>query len=86
MKNPNAVAAILSSQAALAVEQLVSHYLNADVGPFWSQEIMAAFTGAVLYVGRDGLKAALLKIVDEAKSLWAPEEDTSAPVVPQPPA
>lgn len=72
MQNPNAMAAVVSSQAAIAVEQLVSHYLNSSVGPFWSQEIMAVAIGAVLYIGRNGLKAALGKVVSSARSLWAP--------------
>ena len=71
-KNPNAVAALLSSQGAVALEQLVSRYLNAYAGPFWSQEIMAAVIVVVLYVGRNGLKAALAKVVATAKSLWVP--------------
>ena len=70
MKNPNAVAAVTASQAAIAVEQLLSTYLNASVGPFWSQEIMAAVVVAVLYIGRNGLKAALGKVVSVAKSTW----------------
>lgn len=72
MQNPNAVAALTSSQVAIAVEQLVSNYLNAGVGPFWSQEIMAAGIAAVLYIGRNGLKAALGKTVKIAKGVWAP--------------
>jgi steroid 5-alpha reductase family enzyme len=72
MNNPNALAALVSSQAALAVEQLVGHYLNASVGSFWSQEIMAAAIAAVLYVGRNGLRAALLKVLTTARSLWIP--------------
>lgn len=72
MKNPNAVAALVSSQAALAIEQLVSTYLNSSVGPFWSQEIMAAAVAVVLYIGRDGIKGALLKVKTTVKSLWSP--------------
>lgn len=72
MKNPNAVAAVVSSQAALAVEQLAATYLNSSVGPFWSQEIMAAAVAVVLYIGRDGIKGALLKVKATARSLWSP--------------
>lgn len=80
MENPNAVAALASSQAAVAVEQLVSSYLNAGVGPFWSQEIMAAVVVAVLYVGRHGLKAALGKVGTTGKSVWTgPKEPKPDP-------
>lgn len=70
MQNPNAVAALASSQAALALEQLVGKYLDASVGAFWEQEIMAAATIAVLYIGRNGLKAAFGKVVSAAKGVW----------------
>lgn len=70
MSNPNAAVAVVSSQAVIAVEQLVNTYLNASVGPFWSQEIMAAGVALVLYVGRHGVKAALGKVVKTAKSVW----------------
>ena len=78
MKNPNAVAAVTASQAAIAVEQLLSTYLNASVGSFWSQEIMAAVVVAVLYIGRNGLKAALGKVVSVAKAVWAPPAPPAA--------
>lgn len=70
MQNPNAVAAVTASQAAIAVEQLLSQYLNASVGPFWAQEIMAAVVVAVLYIGRNGLKSALGKVAGAGKSVW----------------
>ena len=70
MSNPNATAALAASQAALAVEQLVSKYLSASVGSFWEQEIMAAVTVCVLYIGRNGLRAALAKVKGTAKSIW----------------
>lgn len=72
MQNPNAVAALAASQAAVAVEQLAARYLDASIGAFWEQEIMAAATIAVLYVGRHGVKAALAKVVASARAVWAP--------------
>lgn len=72
MQNPNAVAALVSSQAAVALEQLGENYLDLRVGPFWSKEIMAGTIVCVLYVGRHGLKAGLGKIAATAKSIWAP--------------
>ena len=72
MQNPNAVAALAASQAAVALEQIASKYLSASVGAFWEQEIMAAVTVAVLYIGRNGLKTALGKLVGSAKAVWAP--------------
>lgn len=76
-KNPNAIAALASSQIAIAGEQLLSRYLNAKLGAFWEQEIMAGVTIAVLYVGRDGVKGAFLKAVDLVKSMWAPAAPAS---------
>lgn len=72
MQNPNAVAALVSSQAAVALEQLGENYLDVHVGSFWSKEIMAGAIVSVLYVGRHGLKAALGKIASTAKGIWAP--------------
>jgi len=72
MQNPNAVAALVSSQAAVALEQLAENYLDVHVGNFWSKEIIATGIVGVLYVGRHGLKAALGKVVSTAKSIWAP--------------
>lgn len=73
-KNPNALAALASSQAALAVEQLLAKYLDAHVGALWEQEIMAGLTVAVLYVGRHGLKAAFGKVASTLKRVWAGPE------------
>lgn len=72
MKNPNAVAALATTQAALAVEQLLAKYLDTAVGSFWEQEIMAAATVVVLYIGRHGLKAALGKALSSLKAVWSP--------------
>lgn len=72
MKNPNAIAALSSSQAVIAIEQLVSRYLGASVGAFWEQEIMAAATVVILYIGRHGLRAAFARVFSQAKSIWAP--------------
>lgn len=74
MKNPNAFAALLSSQAAVAVEQLVQRYLSAGLGPFWGKELMAAVVVAVLYVGRHGLRAALVKALATVRAVWAPSK------------
>lgn len=82
MENPNAVAALVSSQAAVAVEQLGETYLNAHIGPFWSKEIIAAVTITVLYVGRHGIKAALVKVWATAKNLWSPSSTTDNPGTP----
>jgi hypothetical protein len=75
MQNPNAVTALVSSQAAVALEQLGEKYLDVRVGTFWSKEIMAVLIVCVLYIGRDGLKAALGKVVSTAKSIWAPQPE-----------
>lgn len=66
------MAALASSQAVIALEQLAAKYLDATVGPFWAQEITAAAVVAVLYIGRHGLKAALAKTVQTVKAVWAP--------------
>lgn len=68
--NPNAIAALATSQAALAVEAIVGRYLGAHLGPFWSQEAIAGATVVVLYVGRNGLRRALGKVAASLKSVW----------------
>lgn len=72
MQNPNAVAVLASTQAAVAGEALLSRYLDANIGSFWSKEVMAGIAISVLYIGRDGLKAALGKLVSTVKAVWAP--------------
>lgn len=71
-RNPNAVAALFSTQAAVALEALIQRYLSAGLGPFWGKEAMAAAVIVVLYVGRHGIKAAFAKVVETTKAVWAP--------------
>jgi hypothetical protein len=70
MQNPNAVAVLASTQAAVAGEEILSKYLDANVGSFWSKEIMAGAAIAVLYIGRHGIKAALGKVASTGKAVW----------------
>jgi hypothetical protein len=71
MNNPNALAALMVSQAAVAAESFSSNYLNASVGPVWSREIVSAGVVAVLYVGREGLRKALVQVGGTVKRVWS---------------
>jgi len=69
-KNPNAVAVWVASHAAIAVETLVQKYAHAQVGTFWEKELVADVSTVVLYVGRNGLKAAVAGVCQTVKSAW----------------
>jgi hypothetical protein len=71
LNNPNALAALVVSQVAVAAEAFASSYLDVSVGPVWSKEIVSAGVVVVLYVGRHGLKSALGQVVGTAKRVWS---------------
>lgn len=70
MKNPNAMATLTAGSLVLSLEQLGQDYVNVHLGPFWSKAVLVAVSTIVLYVGRDGLKGCLNRVVDVARAVW----------------
>ncbi len=86
MKNPNAVAAITTASLVIAGEQALFTYTSTNVSAFWQKAIEAAVVTIVLYVGRDGIKGALLDLWGKAKAVWnGPTQPAPAPSAPPPP-
>lgn len=70
MQNPNASIALVASQAAIAIQEAVAHFLDVRVGTFWSAQVVSISVAVVLYVGRNGLKDALDKSRGKLVALW----------------
>lgn len=70
MNHPNAIAAFVAAQSAVAVQWLLERYAHRSLTDNWKAEVVADVTVAVLYVGRNGLKAALQRSLGAARALW----------------
>lgn len=70
MQNPNASIALVASQAAIAIQQAVAHFLDVRVGTFWSAQVVSISVAVVLYVGRHGLRDAIDKTRGKLVALW----------------
>lgn len=70
LKNPNAIAVWVASHAVIGVETLAQKYAHAKLGTFWEKETVADVSTVVLYVGRNGLKAAIDRAWQTVKSIW----------------
>lgn len=85
MKNPNAIAVWVASHAVIAVEQLVQTYLHRQLPPYWATEATADVATVVLYVGRNGMKAAAGRVWQTVKHVvFGPAAPATSP--PSPPA
>jgi hypothetical protein len=70
MKNPNAIAVWVASHVVIGVEALAQKYAGAKFGTFWEKEAVADVSTVVLYVGRNGLKAAVNRAWQTVKGIW----------------
>jgi len=71
MNNPNAFAAALAGALSIGVQWLVQRYAHVGLAAYWKDTITAAFAAGVLYVGNDGIKAALVRLWNGPKKIWA---------------
>lgn len=71
MKNPNAIATLTVGSVILALEQLGQEYVSVHLGLFWGKAVIVAVTTGVVYVGRDGVKGCLQRIVGTLRSVWS---------------
>jgi hypothetical protein len=68
--NPNAIAAFVAGAFVAGVQWLVGRYAHLQVSKYWSDALTVAVTTVVLFVGRDGVKGALVRVWAGAKSSW----------------
>lgn len=71
MKHPNTFAAVVAYGATFATQWLVARYAHVQLSEWWKQTVDGSVTAGVLYVGRAGLKAALQRIWNGPKKVWA---------------
>lgn len=71
MKNPNAIAASVAAALSIGLQWLVQRYGHVALSDYWKTAATSAFTVAVLYVGRNGVKQAVLRLVDGPRKAWS---------------
>jgi len=76
MKHPNTIAACVAYGISMGVQYLVARYAHLQLSDWWKQVVNGAAASAVLYVGKAGVKAALLRIWNGPKKVWT---GTTAP-------
>ena len=77
MKNPNAFAAGFAGAVTIGVQWLVQRYAHIALSDYWKTVVTAGAMTAVLYVGKNGVKAALARIWNGPKALWSGAAPTS---------
>lgn len=70
MSNPNAFCAAFSSALAIGVQWLVQRYAHVELSDYWKAVVTSGATVVSLYVGKHGVKAALLRIWSGPRKLW----------------
>ena len=70
MSNPNAVAAAISGGVLILVNWILANYTHVHLSETASSAITAAASAMVLYVGRDGIKGAALRVWQGATKAW----------------
>ncbi len=71
MKNPNAFTAALAAGATIGVQWLVQRYAHQQLSDYWKTTVTSTITVGALYVGKAGIKDALLRIWSGPKKLWS---------------
>lgn len=72
MKNRNAIATLIATKLVEAVQAVLTVYFHKSLPAFWQTELTSDAAVGVLYVGKDGIKGALLRVVALAKRVWSP--------------
>jgi hypothetical protein len=71
MNHPNTFAAIVAGAVTIGVQWLVQRYAHVALSDYWKTAVTASAMAGVLYVGRNGVKAALLRLLSGPKKAWA---------------
>lgn len=78
MQHPNTFAALFASAITLGAQWLVQRYAHVALSDYWKAAVTSGVTIAVLYVGKNGVKAALFRLVDGPRKAWAGSTPTTA--------
>lgn len=70
MNHPNAFAAAVAGLATISAQWLVQRYAHVALSDYWKTAVTSGTTVGVLYVGKHGLKAALVRILDGPRRVW----------------
>lgn len=76
MQNPNAAAAALTGVFAWAITRIVQHYGWVDVTPDRVILFASGLTTIVLWIGREGVYGAALRVWRGAKTLAGVKDGT----------
>lgn len=71
VNHPNATAAGTTSGATVFLIWLLNRYLHVDLSLYAASLIVGSATTAVLFIGREGLRGAALRIWRGSRSVWA---------------
>lgn len=80
MQHPNTFAALFASAITLGIQWLVQRYAHVALSGYWKAAVTSGVTVSVLYVGKAGMKAALMRVWSGPKKAWsgAAQPTTSA--------
>jgi hypothetical protein len=70
VKHPNTFAAVVAGAFTGGTQWLLQRYGQVGLSPYWQQVLNGVVVAAVLYVGRDGIKAALVRLWNGPKTAW----------------
>jgi hypothetical protein len=71
VKHPNTLAAVIAAAAAIGAQWLVQRYAHVALSDYWKTTVTSGVTVVVLYVGKAGVKAALVRVWDGPKRAWS---------------
>ncbi len=86
MNHPNAFAAAVAGGSTIAAQWLIQRYAHASLSEYWKDAITAGVTVGVLWVGRNGLRAAFGRILNGPKKIWSGSPAPAPAPAPPPPA
>lgn len=78
LTHPNAIATFIAGHMVISIQFVVQHYWHRSLGGYWEQELAADAGFVVLWVGKHGIKAGLLRLKSTAAGLWTGYGGSSA--------
>lgn len=79
MNNPNTFAAATSAAVALGIQWLVQRYAHLSLSDYWKSVVTSGATIVVLYIGKHGVKTALLRLWSGPKKVWTGQQPEAPP-------
>jgi precorrin-3B methylase len=71
VKHPNTLAAVIAAAAAIGAQWLVQRYAHVALSDYWKTTVTSGVTVTVLYVGKAGVKAALVRVWNGPRRAWS---------------